>query len=135
MTAASDRSAAQPATRLLSLAGIVAALGAASCCVIPFLLFALGVSGAWIGNLTALEPYQPIFAAVSLGFMGWGAWRLRRRAKIACAEGYCATDRADRIDQSISSRATEGSAGSRWRSPRFGARRHCALLPLRSSTS
>ena len=97
MTAASDRSAAQPATRLLSLAGIVAAIGAASCCVIPFLLFALGVSGAWIGNLTALEPYQPIFAAVSLGFIGWGAWRLRRQAKIACTEGYCATDRADRI--------------------------------------
>ena len=99
MTAASDRSAAQPATRLLSLAGIVAAIGAASCCVIPFLLFALGVSGAWIGNLTALEPYQPIFAAVSLGFIGWGAWRLRRKAKIACAEGHCATDRADRIAQ------------------------------------
>ena len=99
MTAASDRSAAQPATRLLSLAGIVAAIGAASCCVIPFLLFALGMSGAWIGNLTALEPYQPIFAAVSLGFIGWGAWRLRRKAKIACAEGYCATDRADRIAQ------------------------------------
>ena len=99
MTAASDRSAAQPATRLLSLAGIVAAIGAASCCVIPFLLFALGVSGAWIGNLTALEPYQPISAAVSLGFIGWGAWRLRRKAKIACAEGYCATDCADRIAQ------------------------------------
>lgn len=99
MPAASDRSAAQPATRLLSLAGIVAAIGAASCCVIPFLLFALGVSGAWIGNLTALEPYQPIFATVSLGFIGWGAWRLRRKAKIACAEGYCATDRADRIAQ------------------------------------
>ena len=24
-------------------------------------------------------------------------WRLRRKAKIACTEGYCATDRADRI--------------------------------------
>ena len=62
MTAANGRSAAQPATRLLSLAGIVAAIGAAS-----------------------------------LGFIGWGAWRLRRKAKIACVEGYCATDRADRI--------------------------------------
>ena len=97
MTTASDRPAAQPATRLLSLAGIVAALGAASCCVIPFLLFAAGVGGAWIGNFTALGPYQPVFAAASLGFVGWGAWRLRRKAKIACAEGYCATARSDRI--------------------------------------
>lgn len=82
---------------LLSVGGIVTALGAASCCVIPFLLFTVGVSGAWIGNLTALEPYQPILAAVSIGFIGLGAWRLRRRAKVACVEGYCATPRADRM--------------------------------------
>lgn len=95
-TTASRRSAALSA-RLLSIAGIATALGAASCCVIPFLLFALGVSGAWIANLTALEPYQPVFAVLSLGFIGWGAWRLRRKAKIACAEGYCASARSDRI--------------------------------------
>jgi mercuric ion transport protein len=88
---------ANGAARLLSLGGIAAALGAASCCVIPFLLFTLGVSGAWIANLTALEPYQPIFAAASLGFIALGAWRLRRKAQIACADGYCGTERADRI--------------------------------------
>ena len=82
---------------MLSVGGIVAALGAASCCVIPFLLFTLGVSGAWIGNLTALEPYQPIFAGVSLAFIGLGAWRLHRREKAACADGYCATPRANRL--------------------------------------
>ena len=30
-----------------------------SCCVVPLALFALGVSGAWIANLTQLAPYQP----------------------------------------------------------------------------
>ncbi len=96
-----DTVAGRPVTsggaRLLSLGGIAAALGAASCCVIPFALFTLGVSGAWIGNLTALEPYQPLFAAVALGFVALGAWRLRRKAQIACADGYCGTPRADRI--------------------------------------
>ena len=87
----------QPTTRWVSVGAIAAALGAASCCVVPFLLFAAGVSGAWIGNLTALEPYQPIFALASIGLIGFGAWRLRRRAKLACAEGYCATPRADRV--------------------------------------
>src|SRR5258708_24664719 len=53
--------------KLLAAGGILAALGAASCCVIPFALFMLGVSGAWIGNLTALEPYQPIFAIIAAG--------------------------------------------------------------------
>lgn len=97
LTATGGGSVGSGAARLLSLGGIVGALGAASCCVIPFLLFTLGVSGAWIGNLTALEPYQPIFAAVSLGFIGLGAWRLRRKDRLACADGYCATPRSDRI--------------------------------------
>ena len=30
----------------------------------------MGIGGAWIGNLTALAPYQPIFAAVAIGFLG-----------------------------------------------------------------
>ena len=83
--------------RLLAIGGIVGALGAASCCVFPFALFLAGVSGAWIGNLTALEPYQPIFAGVSLAFVGYGAWHLRRKREIACADGYCATPQSDRI--------------------------------------
>ncbi|MGH6799161.1 MAG: mercuric transporter MerT family protein [Roseiarcus sp.] len=83
--------------RLLAVGGILGALGAASCCVIPFALFLAGVSGAWIGNLTALEPYQPIFAGVSLAFIGFGAWRVRRKREIACADGYCATPQSDRI--------------------------------------
>lgn len=82
---------------LLSAGGILAALGAASCCVVPFTLFLAGISGAWIGNLTALEPYQPLFAAVSLGFVGYGAWRVYRKPRVACADGYCATPRSDRI--------------------------------------
>jgi mercuric ion transport protein len=85
------------ASRWLAIGGIMGALGAASCCVIPFALFLAGVSGAWIGNLTLLEPYQPIFAAVSLAFIGAGAWRLRKKRQIACADGYCATPRSDRI--------------------------------------
>ncbi len=85
------------APRLLALGGIVAALGAASCCVIPFALFLAGVSGAWIGNLTALEPYQPIFAGVSVALIGYGAFRLRQKRKMACASGYCVTPRSDRV--------------------------------------
>ncbi|HRY04202.1 MAG: mercury transporter MerT [Hyphomicrobiales bacterium] len=83
--------------RLVAVGGILAALGAASCCVIPFALFLAGVSGAWIGNLTALEPYQPAFAGASLTLVGYGAWRLRRKREAACASGYCATPRSDRI--------------------------------------
>ena len=75
---------------LVSVGGILAALGAASCCVVPFALFTLGISGAWISNLTALEPYQPLFAAVTFGFLGYGFYLVYRKPKVACAEdSYC----------------------------------------------
>lgn len=76
---------------LASVGGILAALAAASCCVVPFALFMLGISGAWISNLTALEPYQPIFAVVTFGFLGYGFYLVYRKPKVACAEdSYCA---------------------------------------------
>ncbi len=83
--------------KLLAAGGILAALGAASCCVIPFALFMLGVSGAWIGNLTALEPYQPIFAIIAAGCLGYGFYLVHRNPKVACAEGsYCAKPGSNR---------------------------------------
>jgi mercuric ion transport protein len=83
---------------LMSLGGILAALGAASCCVVPFALFTLGVSGAWISNLTALEPYQPLFAAATFGFLGYGFHLVYRKPEIGCADGsYCAAPRSGRV--------------------------------------
>ena len=46
--------------------GILASTAATLCCVMPFVLLMLGISGAWISYLVALEPYQPIFVAVAL---------------------------------------------------------------------
>ena len=84
--------------RLAAVGGILAALGAASCCVVPFALFTLGVSGAWIGNLTALEPYQPVFAAFAAVCLGYGFYRVYRRPKTACADGsYCASPSSSRV--------------------------------------
>lgn len=93
-----DDAAGSRAPRLLAAGSILAALGAASCCVVPFALFMLGVSGAWIGNLTALEPYQPIFAAIAVGSLGAGFYLVYRKPKIACAtESYCARPSSHRL--------------------------------------
>lgn len=95
-----DENRVDPSIRkaeLMSLGGILAALGAGACCVVPFALFTLGISGAWISNLTVLEPYQPIFAAVTLGFLGSGFYLVYRKPKVACAEGtYCAKPNSGR---------------------------------------
>src|SRR5260221_7710285 len=44
---------------LVAAGGLLGAVAASSCCIVPLILFGLGVSGAWIGNLTRLAPYQP----------------------------------------------------------------------------
>ena len=59
---------------MMAAGGLLGALAASSCCIVPLVLFALGVSGAWIGNLTRLAPYQPCFIVATLGFLGAGYW-------------------------------------------------------------
>lgn len=84
--------------QLLAAGGILGAIAVSSCCVIPFALYTVGIGGAWISNLTALEPYQPIFAAMTFGILGYGFYLVYREPKVACAEGsYCAQPKSGRI--------------------------------------
>jgi mercuric ion transport protein len=80
--------------RLLAAGGLIGALLASSCCLAPLALFSLGISGAWIGNLTGLAPYQPYFLAFALACLAGGYWLNRRSQRIACAAGEsCAEPR------------------------------------------
>jgi mercuric ion transport protein len=84
--------------RLLTLGGTLGALAAASCCVVPLALFALGASGAWVANLTRLAPYHAYFIAATLVCLGGGYWLVYRSAKRACAEGeVCARQLPNRV--------------------------------------
>lgn len=75
------------------LAGALAALLASSCCLGPLVLLGLGVSGAWIGKLTALEPWRPLFIAVALAALVLAARRIWQRVP-DCAPGeVCALPR------------------------------------------
>ncbi len=73
--------------RLVAAGGILGAIGATTCCIMPLVLFSLGASGAWIGQMTALAPFQPYIIAVTVGFLGYGYWLVYRKPKVACAEG------------------------------------------------
>lgn len=72
----------------LAAGSILAAIGASSCCVLPLTLAFAGVSGAWIGGLTALAPYQPAFLGLGVLSVGSGLWRAYVR-KQACAGPQC----------------------------------------------
>src|SRR5712691_1554389 len=57
---------------LMAIGDLLGALAASSCCILPIVLFSLGVSGVWIGNLTQIAPYQPYIIAATLAFLGGG---------------------------------------------------------------
>lgn len=69
-------------TSSLALGGLAAIL-ASTCCLGPLVLVMLGVSGAWIGNLTRLEPYRPFFLGAALIALFF-AWRRIFRPTHAC---------------------------------------------------
>lgn len=83
------------------MGAIAAAVAASICCVGPFVLLALGISGAWISSLTAFEPYRPVFMAVTFLFLGFAFYKVYRKPKAEeCAAGsYCADPRSDRINK------------------------------------
>src|SRR5229473_899126 len=83
---------------LMAAGGLLGALAASSCCILPLALFGLGVSGAWIGNFTRLAPYQPCFIAATLAFLGCGYWLVYRSSKLACVDGEaCAHPLPNRV--------------------------------------
>ena len=51
------------------IASVLAGIGTSLCCVAPLVLLSLGVGGAWVSNLTALEPVHPIFMGLALLFI------------------------------------------------------------------
>jgi mercuric ion transport protein len=81
-----DASPSRTSPRWALLASVAATIGASLCCVVPLVLVSLGISGAWLASLTALEPYRPLFATLALAALFFAAWRLYGPAS-RCEEG------------------------------------------------
>lgn len=89
--------AAKPRRANWIAAGALLGAGLASaCCVVPLLLVTLGISGAWIANLTALESYKPYVAAVTIALLGLGFWHVYFRRKPPCDDrSFCARPQSE----------------------------------------
>lgn len=85
------------------IAAISAAIVASVCCIGPLLFVGLGISGAWISNLTAFEPYRPIFIALTFLFLGFAFYKVYRKPKTEnCEAGsYCANPKKDKINKAV----------------------------------
>ena len=71
-----DTSSSRNSSGWALVTGAAAAIGASLCCVVPLVLVSLGISGAWLANLTALEPYRPWFAISAVAALAFAGWRL-----------------------------------------------------------
>ena len=90
--------ATQAKTGFLAAGGIIGALVASSCCVLPLVLTIFGVSGAWMSNLRALAPYQPYFIAATIAVIGYGFYHVYWKPRQACAVGAaCARPLPNRL--------------------------------------
>ena len=72
------------------VASVLAAIGASVCCVGPLVLLTLGIGGAWVANLTALEPMRPWLIAVTLIFLGLAFRRLYLQPQVCEPDALCA---------------------------------------------
>jgi mercuric ion transport protein len=63
----------------------------------------MGFSGAWIGSLSALEPYRPLFLGFTLIALLLAGFRIFRRAKNCDVNvnGICSTPRTRRTQKFI----------------------------------
>jgi len=95
----------QPTEKTENLAatgGVIGALLASSCCILPLLLVMLGVSGSWIGSLSELNVYQPYFIGFACLCLAGGFWQVYIKPRQRCAtDTDCATPRSDLLIKSV----------------------------------
>lgn len=83
------------------VAGVLAAVGASVCCVLPLVLLLLGISGSWIGSLSVMEPFRPIFIGLTVLFLGLAARKLYSTPDSCDAGASCADPAIQRRQRAI----------------------------------
>ncbi len=101
--AARSKSGERTKNTILASGGMLGALAMSSCCILPLVLFSLGVTGAWIGNLAAFYPYQIYFFTATAGFLAAGFYGAYRKPKAAACEGddYCGAPISGRFNKAV----------------------------------
>ena len=81
----------QRAAGLPMLGGVLAGIAGSVCCVGPLALVSVGVGGAWVANLTALQAWSPVFVVLAAAAFGFAAYKLFYVPRV-CAPGTACAD-------------------------------------------
>ena len=96
----------RPAPETASIAaGAASALGASVCCVLPLVLVAIGVGGAWVAQLRSLERFYPVFVGLAIAAFAYAFYRLYLKPA-PCAPDTACVSPATRRNQRIAFWAT-----------------------------
>lgn len=90
-----------PAGNRSLLGAALAAIGASLCCVGPFVLLMLGVGGAWISTLTALEPLRPVFIGLVVVLLGLAFRKLYLVPETCASDQACADPTVRRRQRAV----------------------------------
>jgi mercuric ion transport protein len=90
-----------PFIRTSIVAGILAAVGATSCCLLPLLLVGVGLGGAWIATARSLEVLQLPFAVICVLSLGYAFFRLYLRPPVCSPGQECELPRVQRVQRAV----------------------------------
>ena len=92
-TPATERAAIRSGAVLLTLGGLAAAFGVASCCALPLLLTTVGMSAAWLGGVALMAaPHRAVLLLIGALCLLGGVvllWRQQRTAASCGPNGVC----------------------------------------------
>src|SRR2546426_12354824 len=82
----------RPAPETASIvAGAASALGASTCCVLPVVAVSVGLGGAWIAQMRALERVFSIFVGVGIAAFAYAFYRLYLKPPPCAPHTSCVT--------------------------------------------
>jgi copper chaperone CopZ len=113
MDKAENEASPETATNWSVSGAAAVAVAASVCCVLPVVLVSLGITGAWIGSLSALAPFKPYFIGASLLLLGYAGYReYRMAARPDCACDTIVSNKTRRIVLGGATMLTLGLLGS-----------------------
>ena len=74
-------------------AGLLAGIAGSVCCVGPLVLVSVGVGGAWVSNLVAMQAWSPVFIGLAALAFGYAAYKLFYVPKVCAPGTQCADPR------------------------------------------
>lgn len=89
----------QQSSKYSLIGGAIAAVAASLCCIGPLVLVTVGIGGAWVASLSALEPYRPLFLGIAILSLFFAYRKIYRMpAAESCVPGsLCAMSQTNRL--------------------------------------